>query len=222
MNPQHNIIPKAVLFDWDNTLVDSLGIVHDALNYTFVQFGLPQWTFEEVQIKIHRSFRNSISSLFPINEQEALKVYRDRYVTLSTDLKPFPMAEEVLSLLKRNKIHTALVSNKTAPILREEVKKLGWDHYFIKIVGSGDLDHDKPEPITVHHALEDSNIVPNQHHVWFIGDSVTDMETAHNAKCVPVFFGSDDHNCERYAHCRPTIHFPDHQKLLDHLKKHMS
>tara|TARA_R100001086_G_scaffold137349_1_gene71705 strand:- start:1375 stop:1527 length:153 start_codon:yes stop_codon:yes gene_type:complete len=39
-------LPRAVVFDWDNTLVDTWPIIHDALNHTFRAWGLREWTLE--------------------------------------------------------------------------------------------------------------------------------------------------------------------------------
>ncbi len=221
-NSQFNNMPKAVLFDWDSTLVDSLPLVHEALNHTLVRYDSVPWSLEETQIKIHQSFRDYIPSLFPENWAEVIKAYRDRYLELNINLKPFPVAIEVLELLKERGIYTALISNKRGDILRGELTRLDWHDYFNIVIGSEDLSQDKPHPITVQTALENTNIVPDQHPVWFVGDSVTDMETAHNSNCIPVFFGSDDHTGERYAHCRPKICFANHQDLLTHLKQFIS
>jgi phosphoglycolate phosphatase len=222
INKQLHNAPKAVLFDWDSTLVDSLPLVHEALNHALVRYDSPAWSLEETQIKIHQSFREYLPILFPKNWEEVIKVYRERYLELNPDLKPFPLAIEVLELLKERGVYTALVSNKRGDILREELIRLNFHDYFSKVIGSEDLSKDKPHPITVHTALEATNIIPEQHPVWFVGDSVTDMETAHNSKCIPVFFGSDDHAGERYAHCRPKICFANHQEMLTYLKQIIS
>jgi len=219
---QFDKLPKAVLFDWDSTLVDSLPLVHEALNHTLVKYNSSLWSIEDTQVKIHQSFRDYFPILFPENWPEVVNAFRSRYLEINIDLKPFPVAIDVLNLLKELDIYIALISNKRGDILRNELTRLNWHGYFSKVIGSEDLKHDKPHPITVEIALENTDIIPDHHPVWFVGDSVTDMETAYNTNCIPVFFGSDDHSGERYAHCRPEIIFADHQNLLSHLKKLIS
>ena len=210
--------PKAILFDWDNTLVDSMMLVHQALNHTLVTYGIEPWTYKETIARSHQSYLEYAPNVFGNKWQEALDIYRARYLELRVDMKAFHYAEEVLALLKEHQIYTALISNKIGHILREEVNILGWDYYFGKIIGSGDLDRDKSSPITVDSSLRNINVTPTECSVWFIGDSVTDMETAYNSKCMPVLFGDDDYNGERFAHCRPKIIFTEHKKLLHYLE----
>jgi len=56
--------PKAVIFDWDNTLVDSWGTIQAALNMTFDDFGLETWTLEQTKQRVARSMRDSFPILF--------------------------------------------------------------------------------------------------------------------------------------------------------------
>lgn len=211
--------PRAVLFDWDSTLVDSLALVHDSINYAFTKFGKEPTTIEDTKINIHQSYKDSMPLLFPDNWKEVVDTYREHYLRHNHQLKLLPSAEAVLALLKESNMYVALISNKQGNVLRNEVKMLNLEHYFDKILGGGDLENDKPDPITVFAALEKTSIKPDQHPVWFIGDSVTDMKTAHNSGCLPLFFGDDDHASERYEDCRPGFHVNDHDELYNHIKR---
>lgn len=212
-------LPKAALFDWDSTLADSLQIVHKAVTHAFEKHNGPTWSVDDTKVNIHQSYKTYLSKLFPDNWQEVVDTYRQHYLSLSPELQAFPAAAEVLAHLKQKGVFIGLISNKKAFVLRDEVKRFGWEHYFDRVIGSGDVAEDKPHPIAVQTIFEGSNIRPDMHEVWFVGDSVTDMETAHNSGCVPVFFGDDDHLDQRYAHCRPKCHFATHEELLVHLLK---
>lgn len=214
-----HIPPKAVLFDWDNTLVDTLPIMHDAILKSFAAHDGPEWTLEDTKIKSHQAYTDYLPEIFPDKWESVVEAYRQHYVDICTDLQLFPKALEVLSLLNENQVYVALVSNKRGELLRKEVQKLGLEDYFSRIIGGGDLEHDKPHPITVDTALAKTGISPDIHHVWFIGDSSTDMKTAHNANCLPLFFGDDDHTCDRYADCRPGFHAENHDQLHSHIRK---
>ena len=48
-------LPRAVLFDWDNTLVDNWPTIHDALNATFEAMGHPTWTLAETRERVRAS-----------------------------------------------------------------------------------------------------------------------------------------------------------------------
>ena len=52
--------PTAILFDWDNTLVNTFPIIYQGLYDTFIAMGMEPWTFEEVKGNkggIHHSFK---------------------------------------------------------------------------------------------------------------------------------------------------------------------
>lgn len=217
----HNLCtkPKAIIFDWDATLADSLPIVHHAVTHAFKEFDGPKWTLEDTKINIHQSYREYLPTLFPENWEQVIEVYRKKYMELNHSLQLLPMAKEVLDALDATDLHVCLVSNKKGKVLRQELEQLKVREYFDVIIGSGDLEYDKPHPITVQEALKLTNICPTKDSVWFVGDSTTDMKTAYNTGCVAILYGDDDHTCERYIECRPNLHVPDHASFLKHIKQ---
>ncbi len=50
--------PKAVIFDWDDTLVDGWPAIHEATNDTLTTFGLEPWTYEQTRANVRRSMRD--------------------------------------------------------------------------------------------------------------------------------------------------------------------
>ncbi len=209
--------PQAVVFDWDNTLVDSWLLIHEALNFTFKKFGKETWSLEKTKIKIHRSIKDTLPILFQDDWQDAVKIYRNYYESIQRNLKPFDYAEETLRALHSRKIPICIVTNKKNHLIDNEIKMFGWEKYFEYVVASGDLELDKPSPIGVNFVLEKIHKTPSKD-IWFVGDSVTDMETAYNSGCLPVFFGEDDYESDRYKNCRPKVYFPDHKSLSNYLK----
>ena len=92
--------PKAIIFDWDNTLVDSWPVIQDALNTTFRKFGLKEWGIDEVREKVRESLRDSFPKYFGAEWKEAGKVFNTRYAEIHSErLTPVPNSEKMLSLL---------------------------------------------------------------------------------------------------------------------------
>lgn len=181
--------PKAVIFDWDNTLVNTWPVIHSALYRTFTQYNLTPWTLDETKTRVAHSLRDSFPKLFGDIWEEAGKVYQQFYqANHLNELEVLEQAEDVLQYLISKGVYVALVSNKKGPTLRKEITHLGWDHYFAKAIGSGDAPHDKPHPDPVHMALEGSGIEAGAD-VWFVGDTVIDLEVAKNTGCIPVLYG---------------------------------
>lgn len=214
--------PKAVIFDWDNTLVNTWPMIHHALHHTFVKYGLVPWTLEETKARVGQSARDHFPKLFGDKWEEAGKTYQLCYLNNHlAQLESLPLSEDVLKFLHDKGVYMAVVSNKTGSSLRKEAEFIGWGKYFRKLVGSKDAQRDKPHPDPVHMALEGSGIVPGDD-VWFIGDSTVDLECARNTTCIPILYGDGEgetHPREPYgifykghdAH----FHAPTHKELLE-------
>ena len=59
MNDTLSTRPRAVLFDWDNTLVDTWATIHDAMNTTLTAMGHPTWTFDETRQRVRKALHPS-------------------------------------------------------------------------------------------------------------------------------------------------------------------
>ncbi len=185
--------PKAILFDWDNTLVDTWPIIHAALHETFLKLNQTPWTMEQVQARVKKSMRDSFPEVFGADWQLAAEFYQTAYRSRNlTQLKPLDGAEETLRwLLDNTDYYVAVVSNKKGINLRQEVEALGWGKYFKALVGADDASHDKPHKAPVELALKDSGVAAGAD-VWFVGDSEIDMECAQNTGCVGILYGTPD------------------------------
>lgn len=183
--------PRALIFDWDNTLVDSWATIHDALNFLMTAMEKPVWTIEETRERVRLSLREAFPPLFGDRWQEAQKIYIDRFRAIHLDrLTPLPGRGAMLRALAGDEHYLAVVSNKTGSVLRNEAAHLGWSELFGAIVGAGDAHTDKPHCAPVELALKGSGIAPGPD-VWFVGDTAVDMECALASGCVPVLLGGD-------------------------------
>lgn len=184
--------PQAILFDWDNTLVDSWPVIHTALNITLDAMGHPRWTMEQTRASVHKSMRDAFPAMFKERWEEAAKIYQDAYRARNlTEIKPLPDAEQTVRLASGGgEVLVGVVSNKRGDNLRKEISAIGWDGHFARVVGANDAEHDKPHPAPVLMALKDTGIHPGPD-VWFVGDSVVDVECARATGCTPVFFSAD-------------------------------
>ena len=185
-------LPRAVLYDWDNTLVDNWGTVRAALNHALVTFGHRPWTEAEARERIKQSLRDSFPRIFGEHWTDARDVFYTYFETHHLEhLRPLPGAEDLLRDLDRRGVYQAVVSNKAGRFLRAEAEALGWTRYFGKLVGAQDAEQDKPHCAPVHMALAPSGIAPGPD-VWFVGDADIDMECAHGAVMVPVLIGTGE------------------------------
>jgi phosphoglycolate phosphatase len=126
--------PKAVLFDWDNTLVESWDAIHHALVVTFEAMGIEPWSLDETKAKVRRSLRDAFPPLFGDRWQEARKLYLDTFTATHLErISPADGAEAMLRDLMGAGHFLAVVSNKTGPVLRREAAYLGWTGFFTRL-----------------------------------------------------------------------------------------
>lgn len=178
--------PRAILFDWDNTLIDSWLCIQESYNRTFRHFAMAEWSMEETRTNVAKSLRDSFPSLFGSRWEEAKEVFYASYEAIHlSHLRALPGAAEMLADLKSAGIYLAVVSNKVGPYLRTEADILGWTPFFGALVGATDAIADKPHPAPVHMALAPSGISPSTD-VWFVGDSGVDLECGVASGCIPV------------------------------------
>jgi phosphoglycolate phosphatase len=210
--------PRALLFDWDNTLVDSWPVIHEALNATLEAMGHDRWSLETTKERVRFSLRDSFPKLFGESWTEARQLYLDAFRAIHLDrLRPLPGRTELIEDLAAEGFCLAVVSNKTGPLLRLEAAALGWDRYFARLVGAMDAAADKPQRAPVDMALAGTGIAAGAE-VWLIGDTAVDIECALNAGCIPVLLGADDAATPEFRDFKPLLSFNECSNLFLHLR----
>jgi len=206
--------PFAVLFDWDNTLVDNWGSVRAALNAALVAFDMQPWTIEETRARVRRSLRETFPEMFGEDWPRARDIfYRAFEAEHLATLRALDGAGAALAELSRDAV-LGVVSNKQGSLLRREAQALDWTRYFHRLVGATDAVRDKPDPAPIELALRGIEI-PQNTAIWFVGDTALDMHAAHASGCVPVLFGKDELDQAALMRYPPAIHVQNHLELLD-------
>lgn len=214
--------PRAVIFDWDDTIVDTWPIALQALNTALLAMGRTAWSDDEARRRCGGSARDLYGQLFGDRWQEADKIHMDAYLRLSAqEERIHAHAEDVLKALSARKIYLAVVSNKRGPLLRADAARIRFDRYFGKIIGAGDAAADKPSPAPVHMALQDSGIAAGAD-VWFIGDSPTDMMCAINAGCTPILIETKPPPEEMLTGNPPARRFKAHKNIMEFLESYFT
>lgn len=193
-------LPKLVIFDWDDTLIDNYAAIHAAINAARADFDLPVWNLEETR----QNCRIALKEIFPLwfgaEWEKAQTIFYDTFAAQHIQLlQTKPGAEQLLRLLLRKAIPCAVNSNKKSVFLREEISFLRWGDYFKVIIGAGDVAAGKPAPDGVQAICNQCGVIPRAS-IWFVGDNEVDVMTARNARITPLLVGaasdaSDDVIC---------------------------
>ncbi|WP_090018764.1 HAD family hydrolase [Limimonas halophila] len=199
-------LPRAVIFDWDNTLVDSWVILHRALCATLTAMGREPWSMAETQARLRHSVRDGFPALFGERADEAEAVFYEAFeAEAEAGLEPLPGAGALLAALTERGIAAGVLSNKRGEHLRREVGWLGWDTHFTRVVGAGDAARDKPAIEAVRAAIPDDG-GPDAT-VWLAGDTDIDLQAGRVAGCTPVLVRAEPPGADEFADAPPELYF---------------
>ena len=140
---------KAVIFDLDGTLLDTLEDLKDSVNYALENAGMPLRSLEEVRTFVGNGVRRLMELAVPSGEEnpEFDKVFEDfkKHYALHCNDKtaPYPYIMELLSELKKRGYQMAVVSNKFYDAV-QELRKLYFEEYIEIAIGEKEGIRRKP------------------------------------------------------------------------------
>ncbi len=181
---------KAVIFNFDGTLADTIDALREGINMTMEHYSFPLHTNEDIKRFINKGARVLVKLSLPEDKQsdeafldEALEKYRECYskVYLHTD-RAYDGIPETIEELKSRGIKLAVLSNKPDTFTRSLCESI-FGNVFEIVLGAGDLPH-KPDPAAALYIAETLGVKPCE--CAFVGDSDIDMKTAQNAGILPL------------------------------------
>lgn len=175
---------RAVIFDLDGTLLNTLDDLAGAVNHALAAHGFPQRTVEEVRRFVGNGIANLIHRALPDGtdadtEAAVLATFRAYYADHCLDATaPYDGVMPMLAALRDAGIPMAVVSNK----IESAVEALR-QRFFADTVTVAIGDHPsrprKPAPDGTYAALARLGVTPEE--AIFVGDSEVDVDTAHHA-----------------------------------------
>ena len=179
--------PKAILFDWDNTLVNNWEPIFIAYKETLKKLGLKKKSRGEIIKNAKYSLRETFPRVFKDDWKKAKKIFYVVFKKIHLQkIKPIPKVEKILKIIKEKKITCGVITNKDGNVLRKEINKLGWKKYFKILVGANEAKKDKPSKYPLLLALNKISLKPNRN-IWYVGDNDIDVEFAKKNKCSSIF-----------------------------------
>ncbi|MDR2618495.1 MAG: HAD family hydrolase [Treponema sp.] len=179
---------KAVLFDCDGTLVDTLGDISVSMNRALKNNGFPEVPLEAYRDKVGWGIKRLAFLCMPEearNDDLAAKIAAEAsgyYAEAPlVHTKPYPGISELVAELRRRKIKTAVLTNKPDPLAQLVINGLFPQGYFDIIQGEIKGKPRKPDPACAWDIIVSLGLTPRD--TIFAGDSEIDLETARNAEC---------------------------------------
>ena len=187
---------KAVIFDLDGTLLDTLEDLANACNYALEVCGFKIHNVNDYKRFVGSGRYKLIERIVPAeykNSEEVINkvlgLFDEYYGKHMMDMtKPYPGIVNMLEELKKNNIKLAVVSNKPHEFAESVVKKYFGETFDIAY-GQRPNHPVKPDPKTVYEVIEYLGV--NKDECIYVGDSDVDVNTAKNAnvKVVGVSWG---------------------------------
>lgn len=181
---------KAVLFDLDGTLINTLEDLATATNYALKQFGYPEQEIEKFKIYAGNGVAVMLERAMPQSEvtPERIKELKTHFLTyyekhFDDKTRAYDGVSELLSELRKRGYLLAVVTNKVDEMARLILNKL-YPGSFDLIYGQRDSVPSKPDPTLAFMAMDKLGVTPEQ--CVFVGDSGVDIATAVNSKALPV------------------------------------
>ena len=181
---------KAVLFDLDGTLVNSLDDLATSTNYALEKFGFPKHETEKYKYFVGNGMQNLIMRALPEDgrdsetREKVFKAFWNHYAEHYVDKTvPYEGIEELLKALKEDGKKIAIISNKAQEMAVTVAEKIFGD-IFDMICGKQDGYPAKPDPSLTLKVMEDIGVKPCE--CVLIGDSGMDAAAAVNAKCTGI------------------------------------
>jgi len=182
---------RAVLFDLDGTLLNTLKDIADSVNAVLARSGFPQHPVNAYRYFVGDGMENLARRVLPPDRRDPETVARTRaaidveYTQHEADTtRPYPGVPELLSALTRRGVKMAVLSNKPDHSVQSTVTALLGDWRFDVVLGARPSVPIKPDPSGALEIAARLSIPPAQ--FLYLGDTGTDMKTAVAAGMYPV------------------------------------
>ena len=213
---EHNLSDKTlIIFDWDGTLMDSIGLIVDSMHVAGETHGF-KTTDKAVKDIIGLSLMNGIKILYPqANDaqlREIQQTYAEYYIANSHSTPLFEPIEHMLQTLQQQGKTLAVATGKKRKGL-DRVLDASDSHDYFAITRCADESGSKPDPQMLTDILEYTQQQVSD--AVFIGDSIYDiqMATALGMTSIAVNYGTA--TSTELAAQNPTYQVDTPQALVD-------
>jgi phosphoglycolate phosphatase len=187
---------KAVIFDLDGTLLDTLRDIADSANATLVAMGYPSHPVDQYKVYVGKGIRDLGRKALPDGCANEGKIdsfvdqYREIYkASWDKTSKPYLGIGEMLDTLAAAGVRLGVLSNKIDDFTRLCVSRLLSRWKFEIVRGEVRGVPCKPDPQGLQNILAEMTVLAAE--VLYVGDSEVDVETAQRAgvACAAVTWG---------------------------------
>lgn len=206
---------RLLVFDWDGTLVDSIGSIVSCMHATTDELGLPGIPEKTIRETIGLGLRETLEALLPEAGAEVhrrvVACYRDQWLGGWADRHPMIRgARETLEALDREGYQLAVATGKSRAGLARDLERFGVAELFLA-TRTPDEAPGKPHPGMVEGILEELGVRPAE--ALVVGDTPHDLRMAAGASTPAVAVASGSASREALVRLRPLALLEDVTEL---------
>jgi phosphoglycolate phosphatase len=182
---------KAIIFDLDGTLLDTLTDLALSVNAILEKRGHPAHPVDAYRYFVGDGIDLLVKRTFPEtawsggNLDLLIEEVKEEYGRRWADhTEPFAGVPEMLDLLEQMAVPKAIFSNKPHPFALLTVEKLLAPWHFLEVIGIGPQMPRKPDPTSALKIAKKMRLEPSE--IVYAGDTDTDMKTAYAGGFYPA------------------------------------
>lgn len=206
---------KYILWDWNGTIVDDVGIALDAVNMMLRHVQRPEITLEEYRKAMDTPIFLFYEKFFDMERTDfewITRKFQSYYKEHQRELSLHEGVKELLDFFAAGDCRQIILSSSSTQIIRHYAQSFGVVGYFEKILGADDLC----AAGKIERAIEyfKKNKIPREETVM-IGDSVHDFEVSQTLgiDCILISEGHQDIKSLQSCGCPVIKSFKDKKSL---------
>lgn len=211
---------KAVIYDFDGTLIETLKVSFDAYNSALSRLGINA-TEEEIINKCFNKLDSEVAKSFNISLELFSKYYKEATIKGYKNAELYPNVISTFKEIKKLGISVAIGTSKDMNKIAEVLDRIKIKEYCEVIITNDSGLRKKPEIFS--EVCKKLKIKPEE--VIIVGDAENDLDAANNINAKSVLFYPKSH--EKYYRLKnlnkfkPDFIIKNHNEIINILEKLM-
>lgn len=205
---------KAIIYDWDGCLLNSLPAWIEAYKYVLSQENIK---ITDRKVTKYLGDWDALSSLGHPDPKKAKDTFIQKLNETIVHAKLFPKVTEVLEEVKQQRVQLFLATSSLKETFFSNQKAVTTKALFEYCVFADDVSRYKPNPQAINVILNEFGVSKDE--VVMVGDSDKDILAAKNAGIDSVLFAPAEnqhvHNFDYLRSLEPTWEVSEHEQVID-------
>jgi len=210
-----------LVFDWDGTLLDSIGAIVNAVKASCRDLGQPEPSDKQARQVIGLGLVDVLSHSVPgLSEDQfpqMVERYRFHYLSNDHELNLFEGATELIAKLHSEGFLLAVATGKSRNGLNRALMHCGLGHYF-SATRCADECFSKPHPQMLEELMDEFSVPPER--TLMIGDTTHDLQMAINAGTSGLAVTYGAHSADALDSLKPLARLDSISELTEWLDTH--